>query len=351
MDDVERALLEGTRRVAAELLAPQAAAVDEGHVPRSHLDALAAVGVLGLHAPRSVGGTGASPAVAREVDEILAGADLSTWFVQVQHHNPVRTLAAAGRLDGLLPELAAGRRIAGIALAHLRRWPGRPVAAERDGAGWRLDGTAPWYTGWGLNDVALVGAAAADGSVVLGLVPARPGPTLTASAPMATAAVRAARTVTLTFDAQRLAADDVVAVRPYPEWAAADALATVNVQPAVLGLAAAALERLRARADREPQAAVTADRLAARLAAVRAEAYALLDDVAPGERHDRRLALRVEAHRVLVDVTTALVVAGAGGSMAAGAPAQRMAREALFLLVQAQTADARREALRRWADG
>src|SRR5690242_2222373 len=50
MDDVERALLEGTRRVAAEVLAPRAAAVDDSQVPRSHLDALAAVGVLGVHA-------------------------------------------------------------------------------------------------------------------------------------------------------------------------------------------------------------------------------------------------------------------------------------------------------------
>lgn len=40
---------------------------------------------------------------------------------------------------------------------------------------------------------------------------------------------------------------------------------------------------------------------------------------------------------MLVDTTTALVIAGAGGSMAISSPAQRKAREALFLLVQAQT--------------
>jgi hypothetical protein len=44
---------------------------------------------------------------------------------------------------------------------------------------------------------------------------------------------------------------------------------------------------------------------------------------------------------VLVDATSALVVAGAGRSMAMTSPAQRKAREGLFLLVQAQTKDSR----------
>ncbi|MFH8240907.1 hypothetical protein [Streptomyces sp. NPDC018321] len=36
------------------------------------------------------GGAGAPDRVAREVAEILAGARCSTWFVQTQHHTPVR---------------------------------------------------------------------------------------------------------------------------------------------------------------------------------------------------------------------------------------------------------------------
>jgi len=350
VDDVETALLAATRRVAAEVLAPAAAAVDAGWVPRSHLAALAAAGVFGVHAPRSAGGAQASPAVARAVDETLAGADLATWFVQTQHHHPVRVLAAVGGPDDLLADLAAGRRVAGIALAHLRRWPDRPVRAERAGAGWRLDGVAPWYTGWGLNDVALVGAATPGGDVVLALVPARAGDGVTPSEPLRTAAVQAARTVTLTFEGYWVAADAVVAVRPHAAWAAADRDATANVQPAVLGLAGAALRRLARRGEErdEPEAVRAAARIGAQVDAVRAEAYRLLDEVPAGQERGRRLELRAAAQRLLVDATTALVLAGAGGSMAAGAPAQRMAREALFLLVQAQTADARAVALHAW---
>lgn len=352
MDDVETALLAATRRVAEEVLAPAAARVDAGRVPRSHLDALAAAGVLGLHAPRGAGGAAVSPPVGREVDEILAGADLSTWFVQVQHHGPVRALAAAGGFDDVLADLAAGRLVAGTALSHLRRWPDRPVRAERAGGGWTFDGTAPWYTGWGLNDLALVGAPTADGDVVLALVPARPGPGLVASEPIRTAALRGAVTVTLTFTGHRVPDADVVSVPPLARWAQVDRNTTANVQPAVLGLAAAALRllSLRGAGRGEPQATAAAERLGERLADVREAAYRLLDDVPPGEAHDRRLRLRAAAHQVLVDATTALVVSGGGGSMAAGAPAQRMAREALFLLVQAQTADSRRETLRLWGD-
>jgi len=351
VDDAETDLLARTRRVADDLLAPAAAAVDDAEVPRSHLDALAAAGVLGMHAPRSAGGVAASAPVARQVDELLAGADLSTWFVQVQHHHPVRALAAAGGFDGLLADLATGRQVAGIALAHLRRWPDRPVAATPDGDGWRLDGTAPWYTGWGINDVALVGAATEGGDVVLALVPARPGRGLTASEPLRTAAVRAAVTVTLSFTGHRVAPADVVAVQARERWADLDAVATANVQPAVLGLAAAAVRRLEhlGRDRHQPRAVDAARRLGDRLADVRARAYRLLDEVPPDEDLTGRLRLRSVAQQVLVDATTALVVAGAGASMAPGAPAQRMAREALFLLVQAQTADSRRQALAHWA--
>ncbi len=70
------------------------------------------------------------PSVVRRVAEILAGADLATWFVRAQHHGPVRALAEAGGLADLVAELASGRRIAGIAFSHPRRWPARRVTVN-----------------------------------------------------------------------------------------------------------------------------------------------------------------------------------------------------------------------------
>src|SRR4051794_11209257 len=88
----------GVRELADRVLAPAAADVDASFVPRSHLDALGAAGVLGLGAPPpgrapDAERAPAPPAVVRRVNEILAGADLSTWFVQAQHQLPVRMLA------------------------------------------------------------------------------------------------------------------------------------------------------------------------------------------------------------------------------------------------------------------
>jgi hypothetical protein len=143
-------------------------------------------------------------------------------------------------------------------------------------------------------------------------------------------------------------------VRPASEWAAGDAVATVNAPPAAFGLAESCLRLLMTHAGhgvrrREPAAVEAAGALAQRVGAVRTRAYALLDDAAPEDALDERLALRARALRLAVECATALVTAGAGGAMLPASPAQRKAREALFLLVQAQTAAIRSETLRTFA--
>ncbi len=354
MDDVTgHPAVAAAERLARDLLEPHAAEVDAGTVPRSNLDALGAAGLLGLGAPAALGGAGAPPAVLRRVAEVLAGADLSTWFVQAQHHSPLRALVASGRFDGLVPELAAGRKVAGVAFAHLRRWPRRTVTATRARGGWRLDGVAPWYTGWGLNDLAHVGAVSEAGEVVFALLDARPMPGLSASEPMRVAAVQAAATVRLTFGGLVVADERVVSVQPRQEWARADEQVAVNASPAVFGLADSALRLLRDLGEQraEPEAVEAAERLGGEVAGCRRECYRLLDEVPAEAMLPERLALRARAHRALTEATTALVIAGAGGSMAASAPAQRKAREALFLLVQAQTGAARAAALRASGQG
>src|SRR5689334_24146272 len=112
-----------------------------------------------MRAPAADGGSDAPPAVYRAVNEVLAGADCTTWLVQAQHHGPVALLArsAAPVRDRLLRPLATGGSIAGTAFSHLRRYPAdRQVRAEPAAGGWRFDGTVSWYTGWGLTDVFLL---------------------------------------------------------------------------------------------------------------------------------------------------------------------------------------------------
>jgi alkylation response protein AidB-like acyl-CoA dehydrogenase len=346
-------LLLAARSLAAELLEPRAAEVDATTVPRSHLDALARAGLLGLAAPVEDGGSAAEPRLQRRIQEILAGADAATWFVSAQHHGPVRLVAESSapvRAD-LLPRLARGEVVAGTAFAHLRRWPDRPVEAARADGGWHFSGLAPWFTGWELNDVFSLGGATADGEVVFGIVDARPQPGLTASGPMRLAAMTATRTVRLTFDRLFVPDTHIVARRPIEEWLRNDRRNTVMPNPAAFGVTEAAIRRLREVGQRSGlvPGLAAAERLEERLRSLRAHADRLFDDVPPDDGHDERLAVRSDVARLMVDATTALVVAGGGRSMALSDPAQRHAREAAFLLVQAQTRPARETLLRQWA--
>ncbi|MGW2638993.1 acyl-CoA dehydrogenase family protein [Streptomyces sp. NPDC001348] len=322
------------RRLADELLAPNAERVDQGEVPVSHIDAVKRSGLLGVSAPSAYGGSAAPAPVARETAEILAGACCSTWFVQTQHHTPVQVLAKgeAPVRERLLGPLARGELMSGVAYAHLRSHPRAWVRVTRDRGGRRFDGTVPWYTGWGLNDVLLLAGFTDSDEVVFAFAEAREQPGLRASPPMRLAALTAARTVSLELDGLWLPEDAVALRMPYEHWAATDRDRTVNASPAVFGVTEAALALL----DEE-----TSGPLRARLEEVRRRAYALADDPAAAGHPAERLALRTQSYDVMRTATTAAVVAGGGRALTLDSKAQRLAREGLFLLVQGQTAQSR----------
>lgn len=350
-------LVRAARDVAAGWVAG-AEDVDLHGVGRARVDVAAHAGLLGVTAPVEHGGGGAGPGVARAVTELLAGACGTTWFVCAQHALPTAAVAAAAaqRPDGgaaarWVRPLAEGSALAATAVAHLRRGGAPAVTARRDGAGWCVDGSVGWLTSWGLADVVLLGARAGD-DLVLALLPARDAPGLVAGEPLRLAAMQGTRTTTLALDGYRLDAADVVDVVPAQAWLEVDAARTANVVPAVYGLLASLCRALVRAADRpgaEPAADV-ALRAAERGACLREAAYRLLDEVPSQDQVDERLRLRAESLHLLVATSGALVAACAGGAMSLDHPAQRWAREALFHLVQAQTAPVRTQTLRVFAE-
>ena len=322
-------VVEAARRLADEVLRPQAEDVEAHGVPRTHLAALAGAGLFGVTAPAAYGGSDQPVAVIREIVEILAGADASTWFVWTQHHTPVRTIVR-GTNDALrdrwLPKLATGAALAGVAFTHLRR-PGPPaVRADRAEGGWRVDGDLAWLTSWGLADVFLVGAVAGE-QVVWTLLPLTELDGVTAQA-LDLVAMRGTSTVSVHLDDVFVDDADVVLVESLDEWRATDAERTADVSPAVFGVTAECVRRL---ADAGAAFVPQVDEL-------RVTAYALQDEQGP---RDERIAVRARAHALALRASAALVAAGAGRSMLAGNPAQRLAREALFLLIQGQDAEIR----------
>ncbi len=338
------------RQLADDLIRPLAEQVDRTVVPRAHLDAWGRAGLLGLAGPKQYGGAEAPARVVREVIEMLAGACGATWFVATQHAMPLATLATSSNQAlkaQLLRGMCTGETLAGVAVAQLRR-PGPPaVTATRITDGWRFDGHVGWMTSWGICDVVLLGGVSPAGEVVTVLVPSRDGGGVTASEPMQLAAMQATVTVTLDLDGFAVPDADVVEMRETAAWLAADAAKTANASPHTFGLQRECVRRLAETAARRDDgtAAALAQQLHQEGERLRAVAYALLDEVPAQEQIADRLAVRASSLELVVRTAAALVAATGGSAMVLSAAPQRLMREAVFHLVQAQTGPVREATL------
>ena len=338
------------RQLADDLIRPPAEQVDRTVVPRAHLDAWGRAGLLGLAGPREYGGAEAPARILREVIEVLAGACGATWFVATQHAMPLATLATSTNEPlkaRLLRDMCTGVTLAGVAVAQLRR-PGSPaVTAVRVEGGWRFDGHVGWMTSWGICDVVLLGGLSPAGEVVTVLIPARDSDGLTPSEPMQLAAMQATVTVTLDLDGCTVPDADVVDVQDAAAWLAVDAAKTANASPHTFGLQRECVRRLAETASQRDDgtAAALAQQLGQEGERLRAVAYALLDDVPAQELIADRLAVRASSLELVVRTAAALVAATGGSAMALSAAPQRLMREAVFHLVQAQTAPVREATL------
>ncbi len=307
--------LERARQIADDVLFPAAMTVDGAdRVPAGHLDLLAAEGFYGLAAPAAHGGLDVDLPSACGIIEALASGCLTTTFVWLQHHGAVRAVlaaSAAGLREEWLEPLSAGTRRAGIALGGAR--PGPPLLRARSvPGGYLLDGRAPWVTGWGMIDVILVAARADQDNVVTALVPAGPGPTLAAE-PLRMVAAMASSTVQLQFDGHFVGGRQVTAVSPHRDWLGRDAMGLRINGSLALGVTARCC------------ALIGPSPLDGELAARRAA----LDAAAPEQMPAARAAASALAMRAAAALAA---VTGSRAILAAEHP-QRLAREALFLLV------------------
>lgn len=314
MGRVSSPAAERAQQIADEVLFPAAMAVEEaGQVPASHLDLLASAGFYGLAGPPGSGWLAVDPKPACQIIEVLASGCLSTTFVWLQHHGAVRAVLAAGpavRGEWLEP-LCTGARRGGIALGGAM--PGPPLLrARRVPGGYVLDGMSPWVTGWGMIDVLLAAARDSHDNVVTALIPARAGPTLAAE-PVRMVAVMASSTVQLRVHDHFVADGSVTSVAPHRDWLARDAMGLRINGSLALGLIA--------RCCRLLGPSPLDGELAARRAAL------------DGAQPPAMPAARAAASALAIRAASALVTAAGSRAILAGQHPQRLAREALFLLV------------------
>ena len=319
--------------LADTVLFPSAIATDlAGIIPTTSLDAIAAAGLYGLFGPERFGGLAADPASAGLVIEALAGGCLTSAFIWAQHHVAVRLAAAAAdeTAQRWAPGLCSGRVRAGVAFAHLRREGPSPISAEPEGDGWKVNGHASWMTGWGGIDVINV-AAVHDDRIVWFLCDAVEGPTLRVS-PLHVSAVNSSGTVGLYLTDHHVSPDRVLGVHRLDEWRARDRANLRQNGSFSLGLARRCTKLL----------GPPGDALEARINAARADMdrYVLTEDIGAAATS------RAAASWLAVRASAALIAFEAGRSMIMTSHAQRLGREAMFLLVQGQTAPIREAQLR-----
>jgi alkylation response protein AidB-like acyl-CoA dehydrogenase len=340
-------LVAPARRLADDVLFPQAQAVERSTIPASHFDALRGAGLFSF--------TDVPPGAARRSMAAIAGGCGATFFVWVQHHGVVRNVASSSNPDlrgDLLPSLLDGSIIAGTAFAHVRRTGSTAVRATRVDGGWRLDGRAPWATSWGIAERFTIAATTDDGQMVWAVLPGNGGPGV-ATDPLDLAVFSATGTVAIRFDNAPVADADVLAVQDADRWREADRLRASVGAPAVLGVADRAIRLLRdAARGKNDRAHAAAGRLESQLAerwstddALTARLAQQFEHATDDELRDELIAT-ASAHRAAcLDLghraTTALLAAIGGRGMDLTHPAQRLAREAAFYVIQAQTRDGR----------
>jgi alkylation response protein AidB-like acyl-CoA dehydrogenase len=286
------------------VLFPAAPAVDAAdRVPAGHLDLLAAHGFYDPPAdelPRLV--------------EVLASGCLTTTFVWLQHLGTVRAARDSTRpgiRERWYRPLATGRRRSGVAQGALR--PGPPsVRARRVEGGYLFDGESPWVTGWGMVDTLYAAGRDERDTVVWALLDAQPGPGLTVE-PLDLVAVRASGTVLVRFSGYRVPDERVTGTHPHAEWAVRDAAKLRLNGSLALGLVARCAALL--------DSAQLRDELDGCRGA--------LDAGTPEGMPEARAA----AAALAVRAAAALAVHQGAGAVRRGSHAERLTREALFLLV------------------
>jgi len=324
-------LVAAARQIADELLFPAALETDASElVPRAHLDAIAEAGLYGIAGPAEAGGSDLGIDAFCEVVAALAGGCLTTAFVWVQHHGVVRAVrdsSNAALREHWLPSLCSGQARAGVVLAGML--PGPPLLrARRMDGGWQLDGTAPWMTGWGCIDVMHVAARDADdeGQLVRLLVDASAGESLRVT-PLPMAAVSASGTVRLDFEGHAVAESRLLATETYEGWGQLRAMGLRPNGTLSVGVAERCC-RLLGPSGLDDELVERRETLA----------QATDEAIADARAGVSELAMRAAA---------ALMAAGGSRSILLDRHAQRLAREAMFLLVFGQRPAIREQLLAR----
>lgn len=301
--------------------------------PRQALDQLAAVGGMRWAVPREFGGEGLPALPQHLAYESLARASVAMSLILSQRDAAVGLIATSeSPIRGeWLRRLAAGRAFATVGIAQLttsRQGAAPALRAIRVPGGYELDGLIPWCTGAAEADAIVAGAVDDEGLQLLALLPADT-PGVRVDPPMPLVALRP--TLTASVRCVRAAIPDSHILRTGDRVLARDNQLPLGQTFIATGLCRGALDLIAE--YRSPAGQRALDRLDAQLEHLRRD---VLDLSQPGREADANHsapALRGRCNDLALRTTHTAVTLYKGTGLLAGHPAQRLAREALFLLV------------------
>ncbi|MEO9329620.1 acyl-CoA dehydrogenase family protein [Gordonia aurantiaca] len=330
-------------RIADEILYPASGEVDRtSAIPGSHWRALADAGLFGIAAPPEVGGPDLEFAEVIEILEVLASGCLPTAFTWLQHHGVVISLSRSPNAplrDELLDATISGRLRAGVAFSGAVRTPPR-MTARRVDAGWVFNGHSPFVSGWDIVDIFQISARDVDtDDVVAAILPVADLRGRVRVIPMQLTAANATSTVSLQV-ADLFIPDARVVTRVTRDEFFANQSVGIRINGTLpFGLIRRCAALLDASALPE----------AARRLRARADAARCALDTAMTADAVGLVAARADAAQLALDATSALVAAHGGSALIRGYAAERLHREAAFILVAASRAEVKDLLLRRFS--
>lgn len=306
----------------------------KGLWPDEDLHTLARIGAMRWALPVAAGGEDLSPIELHFQYEAIASASLATALILTQRDSSVGIIAAsdnAALREELLPGLARNEFFATVGIAQLTtsRQSGEPavVATETDG-GFRIQGTIPWSSGADESRYVVAGAAIEGKQMLFALPMELDG--VRASAPLPLVALSASHT-------GEVCCDDVFIDRHLLLAGPGENVLSGRRKTLAIGQSFLALGHARGALELIGQhdsalARTTHDRFSQELNTLRAQVLnfcnpAGASDPANGPR------LRGACNELALRIAHSAVALYKGTGLLAGHPAQRLAREALFLLV------------------
>lgn len=304
-----------------------------GDWPAHAVAELDRAGILRMAIPEHFGGSARSAVDQHLAYEAIARASLAVALVLSQRDAAIGLVEAsnAPTRDSLLRELATGAfTTVGIAQLTTSRQGGPPaLRATRDGEGYRIDGLIPWCTGAAKAAFVVAGAATDDRQHLLfALRPQAPGVSI--DLPMPLVALRSTWTSSIRCDGVRIGPNEIIA------GPAAKVLARANHLPLgqaylAMGLCRGALDLIEA--HRSPAAQAAAESFESQIGELRKRILAISKPDRGAEAAEASPEIRGRCNDLAVRITHAGVALYKGTALLAGHPAQRLAREAMFLLV------------------